>query len=215
MKLIYKDLFDKVITAEQAMKLDRYTVQYAYNGKIKIEEELDKGKMQRLIYYRYDDEAHQTILDRAHKGCFFAIRETQYFGDYRLEKDFDYDSKGIFFGYSNALYDPDNNLVGSEVLDKNEAPDYSCTQKYYFDKNMTTDPDEYLFRCEYNIGGGLNDIYYLANDRCEQDAEYFSDSPACVEKLMGRTGISKALMDYYISPNVTPIEPLRKYRAGA
>lgn len=211
MKIRYKNILNKFVSFEELKADEWHTKQYIEVDKIRKEEVFyHKGdRVAQLIIYRDSNESHQDILDtKKPDNELITIRETEKIGNYRLEKDFEYDKNAKLYLYFNALYDPEDNQVACQFLDINGVPNYKETEKYYFAPSAVALIDDYIFSCEYNEDGSLREIYYCDSPE-EQDSMLFHDSPEDIEHLMLREGISQELMDYYLSPDVTPKGLLR------
>lgn len=204
--IVYRTRLDDIITLRQALALGKYHKQYIHSDGIKKEELFYEGKLRILVYYKSKHETHEEILAVGLIDGRITIREIEYFGDYRLERDFIYDKKSVLCLYCNELYDPNNYMVAHEFRNLDGAVDYSETEKYYYPINHKPDLvyDGYLFRCEYGHDGSLLEVYFEYPNSHPQDAMYFYDEPSSISKLMAHAGISQTLMDYYISPDVIP-----------
>lgn len=206
MTIRYKNVFDEIVSFEELTASEWHAKQYIEADKIKKEEVFYRkgGKIVQLVIYRQPNESHQDILNtKKPENDLITIRETEKIGNYRLERDFEYDKNSKLCLYFNALYDPDDNQVACQFLDINGVPNYKETEKYYFAPSAVALIDDYIFRCEYNEDGSLREIEYC-DTLNEQDSMVFHDSPKDIEHLMRREGISQKLMDYYLSPDVMP-----------
>jgi hypothetical protein len=120
-----------------------------------------------------------------------------------LEKDFYYDKNGVNTALSNVLYDSDNNQIGAEMFN-NGIIAYEDTIKEYYD--LDVNPEDPIFICSYDNGGTLIDID-APNEHLDpdgQEREVYLNQPDHIAILMAITGITQELMDYYMSPDVTP-----------
>ncbi len=206
MMIRYKNVFDKIVSFEELKANEWHTKQYIEADRITKEEVFyhKGGKIVQLVIYRDVNESHQDILNtKKPENELITIRETENIGNYRLEKDFNYDQNSKLHGFFNALYDPDDNQVACQFLDINGVPNYKETEKYYFAPSAVAVLDDYIFRCEYNEDGSLREIYYC-NSLNEQDSMLLNSSSGDIKYLMSTHGISQNLMDYYLSPDVIP-----------
>jgi hypothetical protein len=203
MEIIYLDKLRNEITEQQAIGLGNYFKRYIETGGIKKEERFFEGEFYMLFYYKGANESHQDILNIELDDRNIAIREVEIYGDYKLEKDFFYDINSVNVGFRNILYDLNNLKVGGEET-INGSVLYEYTTKKYYD--LTKDPESPIFKCYYRNDGSLRKIIYSYEyyNPDGQDEEVFVNTPSRIARLMSLTGISQELMDYYLSPDVTP-----------
>jgi len=210
MNIEYKNKYGKSITMQQAESLEQYIKVYFDGGQIKRKETIYKGNLLGLVYYKDINESHQDILNTEMTAVGIIIREIEFFGDYRLEKDFFYNEVSIITRYFNALYDPNNFLIARESLDENGSVNYLETFKFYYDVNITENPEYYVFKCTYSQDGSQVKVNF-PNDHLDiyrQESLFYSNALAHTQDIMNFSGISQTLMDYYMSPDVTPSGPL-------
>lgn len=203
MEIKYIDTLDNEINQQQASILGRYIKRYIESGVIKKDEYYSDGDFILLTHYKTNNETHQEILNIELDGKTMVIREFENFGMYKLEKDFYYDESGVNTALSNVLYDPNNNQVGAEMSNGGIVA-YENTIKEYYD--LDVNPEDPIFICSYDNGGTLINID-APNEHLDpdgQEREVYLNQPDHIAILMAITGITQELMDYYMSPDVTP-----------
>ena len=205
MKVIFVNSFDEEISQQQALVSSDYGIRYLEGNVIQKEERYLKGELRDLRFYNVSRESHEAIWNAEYiSGLGFSIVEVEYFGDYRLEKTYSYDENFFHYGFDNVLYDPNDIKICSEA-GKGGVADYNLTMKEYFDPKIYDDGP--VFICFFDDrDGSFESIEFPNEEICNlgQEREVFFNTPADIEIIRGRTGISKELMDYYLSPNVIP-----------
>lgn len=160
-----------------------------------------------MNFYSYDGVNHQSIIeDNQELGYkWIRIKEFELFSNFKLERDFAYDGKGILHGLNLALYDPNGECIGHGHKDSTGKNEYDGVRKYYSDRTINSEYD--LFECTYHEDSGLLWELYWFNFHIDPDGQesfVLWDNANDRQKLKELTGMSDDMVDYYMSSEIVP-----------
>lgn len=212
MNISYVNFYNESITEQQSSLVPDYSKIYKdpNTNNIKIKKKFYNFKQSCVKYYKDINETFNQILSEYNNivGT-LEIIETEYLGNYRLEKESCY-SDGILYVKGNALYiGDDEKYIGSETIDKDTGiPLYERTIKYYYDTQWSVnDP---IFEVYYNENdGSLNYLRFNIDSKIFPyvDEEHYgleSIQDGSWEQLRLSLEIPLDRMNYYKTSNVIP-----------
>lgn len=203
----FENQFGHKVSESQAVQSANYSVVYDDNGEIRMKEVFFNGQFLLVDYFK---KANQDIADAMSEiytsGKRVVIIDTVFVSGYRLEKKYVHNPEGILSEKSNVLYDPQGEKIAHEYIYDliSGIPEYEDTKKFYFDRSLV--PDHCIFDCSFNEDGTLNELYYYNYELNPDGQESFVllNNPTDLVTLREFTGMSQALAEYYMSPNVEP-----------
>jgi hypothetical protein len=208
----YKNESDNFITFQQTANLEVYVKAIYDNGILTTEEEFVDGEIRTVRVHNINNSSHSSLLSNFYSSGnsdleFCIIDHISYSNGYRLEKLSSYENaSGSLLGKVNRLFDMNNRLVGVEMfLGANNTPEYKSTYKFYYDQSIN--PERELFSCRYDDGNGAFESFDFNQehtDRFGHDSFSLLNNPADILELKNITGMSQALVDYYLSAAVIP-----------
>lgn len=208
MSIKYKSENGNIITNQQLQNVEAYYKSFEESGVVFKEEFYSRGELMGLIVYNHNFDEHQTIINSNLSTGYkwFAITEfLDYSSGFKLEKNFFYNTDGVFEGNNLALFNPQGKLIAHGSKDENGNYDYYRTRKFYFDSSINNS-DEELFECTYKDNGELWELYWNNNhiNDLGQDSIVLWDTPEDRQILIDLSGMSNELVDYYMSSEIEP-----------
>lgn len=210
MEIIYKNIYDKQITASQATNSGDYEKIYKEAGIVRKIESFMSNSIYAITHYLQVGENETEILSNLNaqierENKVVILRQTQTLGIYSIEIDREYRNEVLSFK-NRYLYDQDNRLICEESLSLDtDAPIYEKTIKYYYGINYNLFEELYegdpIFKAKYNTDGSLDIIHLQDPENSPQDDEYFD---ATDFNVLAARGPAEEDITYYFTATFEP-----------
>lgn len=203
----YQSKNGKTLSLEEALSSGDYLKVYFENGRTSKAESYYENALKGLYFYNYDGLDHLSIIKANQEANYLwiNIKEFEMFSDFKLERQYNYDAKGVFFGTNLQLFDPKGELIAYGAKDEAGQYDYSLCRKFYWDRAVN--PDYELFECTYYEDSGLLwelDWFNYHIDPDGQESFVLLNTAEDRLKLQELTGLSNELIAYYMSSEIVP-----------
>lgn len=207
MKKSYEDFLGRPISEKQALEQANYSIIYKENGELRLKEKFLDGEFFLTEYYKKpNQDIADAMLEVYTPGKMVVIIESSIISNYRFDKEYIHDREGVFIERSNVLYNTQGDLIAHDYICDliTEIPEYENTRKFYYDRSLVQ--NHCVFDCIYNVDGTLYQLYYYNYefDPDGQESFVLTSTPEDITTLMEFTGMSRALAEYYMSPDVKP-----------
>jgi hypothetical protein len=210
MKITYTDIYDKSITASQALEIGDYEKIYSEVERVKKIESFVQHTLYAITYYVQEGEDEMSILSNLSNviqrdNKVVILRQKTTFDSYIIEIDREYRNEVLTFK-NRYLYDSNKRLICNENRSlTTDKPIYKKTIKYYYGINYHLFEELYdgepIFKATYKEDGSLELIHLKDPENSPQDDEYFDVQDFHV---LAARGPKEENIDYYFYATFEP-----------
>jgi|GEM_PF-2840434 len=200
MQIIYKDSLEKEVNEAKALLLEEYSKVFVeVGGLIKKEEIYVKNKLERIDYYKDNDEMEDNVITKLQTyEVPFAIRKRKQYGNFTLINVNTY-AKNQLTGKWKFLADANDFLLCTQPIDLDSGePIYLQTTKYLGEYSNDLDPNY----CKFNYDREGNFTYCDYNYVRDYENEIFELDrlPVIKEKF----DLTDEMYNYYLTADLLP-----------
>lgn len=201
-----KNIYNQLISVQQAILIDEYSIEYFENGIIQKIEYYEDGDMYDIQVYNNNNENESefvtnTFKSYSHLNEITIAYRTILANGFCIDTEKTYMIDGTFLFLYKNLYDRDGECICQQVYDiQTNLPIFERTIKQYY--NRTIDPEVEIFRSNFNEDGSLSEIHY--DIFSYQDDEYFHNTPDDLARLSRLTGLTIEQLEYFVIPDILP-----------